>query len=745
MSELSSSQQFAALDQQGFDPMSIWIAMRDGWWIMAAAIILVLGVASVHLYQTAPIYRADAVLQIDRPAPPPGLEAISRLFTADAQPGAEAYQLRSRDIARVVVDRLGLNVTVEPRYFPMFGQAKARRYRGDSLGSPPFGALGHYIGFAHYAWGGEKIELGRFTVPDSANGDRFALVREGDTEYSVFDSEGHAVLKGTVGVYAEVPFGNGKFGIEVSQLRINPGVEVYITRRDPVNVAEILRKQVSANPSSRTAMGLLDVSYEHTSPTQARDILNAFIQAFVRQNIEYRSEQAAQMVGFIEAQLPDVKAEVKAAESAMNEFRLRQGAVSIESEGQSLLDQMVKIESELSLLNLQRAELILQLTPKHPSVRAVDARREELLRTRAAAESQLKVLPKAELELVQLKRSLDVSSEIYVSLLNRVQELRVVKAGEIGNVHIVDSPILPRAPVRPNPLLVRMLALLLGLVLGLSLIALRELLRRGVRDAHVIEARLSLPVLATVAFSQNERTLFGNTKSGAIKEPQLLVFKAPHDPATESIRGLRTSLQFSQFDAKNKVIALTGCSPEVGKSFISSNLAAAISQTGKRVVLIDADMRRGRLHTLVGAKRSPGLSNILAGSHTIADCMTAINEQLFLIPAGNVPPNPAELLQSSQFTSLLNTLGEQFDTVILDTPPVLAVTDASVIGSVVGSVYLVLRHGRHPIHEIEEAVRRLKMAGGAVRGVVMNAVTKSESGYGYAKYGYYRYDYTPIE
>jgi tyrosine-protein kinase Etk/Wzc len=205
----------------------------------------------------------------------------------------------------------------------------------------------------------------------------------------------------------------------------------------------------------------------------------------------------------------------------------------------------------------------------------------------------------------------------------------------------------------------------------------------------------------------------------------------------EALRSLRTSLHFALLEARNNIIMFTGPTAGLGKSFISTNLGAVLAQGGKRVVVVDADLRRGLLCRYFGAAQTPGVSNYIAEN---AELKTVIKksavERLDFIPSGTRPPNPAEILMHERFANLLNTLSRSYDFVLVDTPPILPVTDAAIVGRLAGTTLLVLKSAEHPMRAVEEAVRRLRTAGVQVRGTIFNQVGKRVGSYGYGSYGY---------
>ena len=237
------------------------------------------------------------------------------------------------------------------------------------------------------------------------------------------------------------------------------------------------------------------------------------------------------------------------------------------------------------------------------------------------------------------------------------------------------------------------------------------------------------------------KKLFLKNKQKQDARANLLAIEKPTDIAVESIRSVRTSLHFAMIEAKNNRIMVTGPSPGIGKSFVSVNLAVTLAEAGKKVVVIDADMRRGTVYKYFNLEKSNGLSDYLVGdvSYEAIQSPSGV-ENLTVIGSGTFPPNPSELLMSGRFSEFLDKLSDDYDLVLIDSPPVMAVTDAIIIGQLTGTNLMICRFGVNPIKEIEVTATRLDRAGIDINGVVFNAMQQQNDSYGYG-YGYYTYNY----
>jgi tyrosine-protein kinase Etk/Wzc len=409
-----------------------------------------------------------------------------------------------------------------------------------------------------------------------------------------------------------------------------------------------------------------------------------------------------------------------------------------------MLDRTVEIEKALSDLELQRSDLSGRFAEAHPLLTSVKQKTEKLRAERSGLAAKMRNVPEQELDSARLTRDVKVSSELYFLLLNKAQELRVVKSGTLGNVRIIDAAVRPYEPSSPKPLLSCAMGLLLGLFGGIGVAFVRRSIHGGVDDPDVIEALTGLPIYAAIPHSARQA---GFSRAGVKRDSPapLLAAADPSDTAIEALRSLRTNLQFALIESRNNIITVEGPAPGVGKSFVSCNFSHILAAAGQRVLLVDGDFRRGRLHRVLGGERTPGLSDILAGEALLSTAVRATRDpNLHFLSCGTHRPNPSEMLGSARLKQFLELAAKSYELVLIDTPPVLAVTDAALIGRYAGVNILVLRAGEHSAREIKLAVKSLHNAGVELKGVVINDAAIGPSRYGrFGQYGYYRYDYTP--
>ena len=702
--------------------------------LVAAVTVASVVLAGMYLLLAAPTYRSDVLLQVeDKSKGIAGLDDLSSVFSEKTPADTEIEILRSRSLLGSVVDDLNLTVEAKPRTLPIVGGAFYRRYDDDGIASP-------FLGLSSFAWGGERIIVSRLQVPDELLDEPLRLVSAEGNKFTLKGPEGAVLLSGDVGKLAAAGEGDDRVEIFVPELRARAGTQFRVKKRRRAGVIDDLQTDLRISEKGKKT-GILTVALDGKDAKKIASILDAIGKTYVRQNVERKSAEAAKTLEFLQQQLPVLKSNVDTSEAAVKTYQLKKGSVDLDIETQAMLDRGVEIEKALSELDLSRAELRQRFTDSHPVLLSLKEKGDKLRAERAVLESKMRGLPQQELESVRLHRDAKVASELYFLLLNKSQELNVVKSGTIGNVRVLDTALKPYEPVSPKKAPVLALSLFLGLAAGIAAAFAKKALDQGVEDPSGIEAATGISVYASVPLSSKEVEL-ARQRRHSTAAASLLAVADPADLAMESLRSLRTALQFALVDATNNVVTISGPSPGVGKSFVSANLAHVLAASGKRVLLVDGDLRRGGLHRYLAGKRAPGVSDVVSGQCSLAEAIrTSGQENLEFIATGKLPPNPSEIVGSSRFRSFLSEVSGKYDLVLIDTPPILAVTDAAVIARQAGVNLLVLRAGQHPIREIVLAVKRFADAGVSIHGSVFNAVNMAGGRFSRAYQYHYQYAY----
>lgn len=714
--------------------------LRESRWTLFFSLVIGLMCSRAFIFLTTPIYEADALVQVESENRSTLNKALGELadLAGDKTPmAAEIEIIKSRMVIGKVIDDLDLEVIARPHHFPIFGAAVARYY-GDLAGpaSPLFG-------LETYAWGGEHIAIGSLELPSAMLGRRLLLMAT-QAGYKLIDENQHELAEGKVGVPLVFKTRYGSASIFVRELRARTNTQFLVVRLPRSAAIGTLKNKLSVMERGKQS-GMINVSYSDPDPQKVTNVVNSLVSAYQRQNLERRSVEAEQTLEFLNQQLPELKKKVEASESALNKFRLQNGSADLTKETELVLQQSVELETQRVGLMQKREEVLRRFTASHPVVQALDGQMRQINSEQNGVAVRVKGLPETQQELLSLARDMEVNNHLYTELLNSSQQLQVAKAGTVGNVRIIDRAVLPLNSSKPRKSVIMAMGTTLGLFLGLLLVYFRQAYRDGVSDPKLIENHLGLPTYAAIPYAKEQRQLTKligrDSKDGTQK---ILAVSDPSTLAIEAMRSLRTSLHFALMESSSNVVMLTGPTPSIGKSFITINLGAVLAMSGKRVVVVDADLRRGYLHKYVSADRASGLSDFIVGTKDVPDIIktTPLNG-LFLVSTGDLPPNPSELLLHERFPQLIRTLSQQYDYVLLDTPPVFAVTDAAVIGQVASCALLVLKAGKHPMRAIEECVRRLRQGGISLKGTLFNQV---ESGSGRYSLGYeYQYEYKRLK
>ena len=697
------------------DLLGVLIGSR---WLILGIMLVVFALGALYGFVATPIYKADGLIQVEEKQSGFGDFDINALFEGDTSVNAEMEILRSRLVLGAVVDNLKLDIKAEPDLFPIFGAALARRAEPKDR---------------------KSIKIETLDVPESLIGKPLTLVARSAGRFQLLGPNGVSLLNGVVGEPANGRIAGEPLFIFVSELRADTDDTFDLEKQSRLKAIEALKRSLSIAEKGKGS-GILAITLEGEDPKDVSETLNEIANVYVRQNVERRSAEAEQTLEFLDEQLPIVRKNMETAEVALNAYRLEKGSIDLPLETQAILETIVTVEGQLNELQQERDKVTQGFTTAHPMVIALDRQIQRLHRELVQLNEQVRELPNTQQEVLRLVRDVAVNTELYTSLLNTAQELRVVKAGTIGNVRVVDLAVPPYKPVKPKIALILSLSLMLGAFVGISAAFVRRALSGGVEDPDLIEKHVNVPVYATIAHSKNQDRIYRKLQSHEANRA-ILAIDNPGDVAIESLRNLRTALHFGMMDVKNNCILIAGPSPTVGKSFVSVNLAAVLTSNDKKVLLIDGDMRRGHLHKYLGIKREDGLSDFISGKIPIGQAMhqTTI-KGLILIPTGILPPNPAELLLHKRFANCISVLTPRFDHIIIDSPPILAVTDATIIGQLAGATLMVLKSGAHPMREIEQSVKRLHQAGVNLRGVLINDVSAQSQRYGAGKYSY-QYSY----
>lgn len=738
------NQQMAGMAQGGeptgstgdINLLDLWFNLLDFKWVAAVAAVLGLVFGLLYVTLATPIYSADVLLQVEtkKGGGLAALDDVSGLLApSNNSVAGELEIIRSRTVIENVSDTLGLASSISPRYFPWFGQWMAGQHEKELGLADPF------MGLNAYAWGGEQLRLGGFTVPNEFTDQLFKVIKREGNKFALHNPAGELLGEGEVGQPLVFNIGFGKGSLTITQFEANPGLEAFVVRRHPLSLHNSLVGPLGAAEVGRGS-SMIRVSYESSNPAFAVQFLNELANAYLRQNVERKGQEAEQQLVFLDQQLPLIKDQLRRAEDALNAFVQSKGTIDPTLDTERILGQDVGLETKRLELNLEREKLLQRFQPGHPLIQALDDQLAQIRSVRAGVANEAQALPEVQQEYLRLRRDVEVNQALYSSLLNGAQQLKVAKAGTVGNVAIVDYAQQPKFAVKPQKRQILLISILAGIALGIGLAQLLAFLRSAIRDPSKLEQATGLSVYSIVPLSPLQTAAEKGLRRRTDKVG-LLAVSAPNDPSIEALRSFRTGLQFATIDSPNKRVLITGPVPEIGKSFVSANFAAIMAQAGKQVLLIDGDMRKGTLSRYFiqeerGDAKHPGLSDVVAGTVAFEKALVKTElEGLHVLVSGSVPPNPSELLLHPNFIALLEKADVEYDYVIIDSPPVLLVSDASVMGQHCSATFIVARYGASNVRQVSDSQKRLAQAGVRVNGLIFNGFIANRSGYYYG-YGY---------
>ncbi|WP_130830751.1 tyrosine-protein kinase Wzc [[Erwinia] mediterraneensis] len=707
-------------DSNGWDLAHLVGQLIDHRWIIVAVTAFFMLVGTLYTLFATPIYSSDALVQVEQKNSSAVLNNLQEVVPSTPASATEVEILQSRMVIGKTVSDLGLDTVVEQNYFPLIGKGLARL-----MGNKP-----------------AEIAISRLDIPRSWDKREIELEVNGPQTYTV-KKEGEELFQGRVGQLEQ----HGDVSLLVSGINADEGISFTVTKLNELQAIRMVLSNLTVADKGKDT-GVLGLNYQGEDPAQISKVLNQIVNNYLLQNVERKSEQAQKSLDFLRSQLPAVRARLDEAEDKLNTFRRQNESVDMSLEAKSALDSAVSVQSQLNELTFREAEVQQLFTKDHPTYRALLEKRKTLEGEQAQLNKKISQMPQTQQEILRLTRDVQSGQEIYMQLLNRQQELGISKASTVGDVRIIDRAETANAPVAPKRTLVVLASLVFGLLVSVGLVLLKALLHRGIENPEQLE-ELGMNVYASVPLSDWQRkkdtealTRRGN-KVKSDPHDTLLALGNPTDLSIEAIRSLRTSLHFAMMEAKNNILMITGASPGIGKTFICSNLATLVAKAGQKVLFIDGDMRRGYTHELLGADNKIGLSNILSGKTEFKPTIVQHGVWGFdFLPRGQVPPNPSELLMHRRMGELLEWASKNYDLVLIDTPPILAVTDASIIGKLAGTSLLVARFETNTTKEVDVSFKRFAQNGIEIKGVILNAVVrKAANAYGYG-YDYYDYSYT---
>ena len=675
--------------------------------------------AMVYLIVTSPVYEANALVQVEADKQNQILgDMQSLLGGASTKSDAEINLARSRMVLGRTVENLKTDEVITYKTLPVIGLFSQPEVKASS-------ALGVNV----------------FSVTPDYENEIFILTYHGGDKYTILVPE--VKKKAAIAIDGEVGKLISYNGIllNVKNIKSASGQNFQLIKQSKLKAIEEIKNNLSIGDVGKDT-GILAFNFVGTDKEKIQIVLNSVVRNYEHQDKEFGVLSAGRSLDFIEKQLPVIKASLRESEDKLNEFRHKNATLDLSLEAQSVMQNLTKIESELTSIDTKEAEVSELFTKDHPSYQALIEKKKVLQKAKDDLVKRVAAMPQLQQDVIRLTRDVEIEQQVYMQLLNKQQEFSIMKASNAGNVRIVDTAVTLEEPIKPKKPLI-----LLLLTMGFAAIAtlyfiIKSLFNRGVNGTEAFD-QIGVDVLASIPLSlvqKNKDGLFVKTnKKKNARTDFLLAQNLPTDPAVEAIRALRTSVYFTLMDAKNNVLMVSGATSSVGKSFVSTNLAVVMAQSAKKVLLVDSDMRKGYVHEMLHQPIGSGLSDVLSGAMSFNEAIrTTEIEGLDFVSRGDVPVNPAELLMKANLETLLAEVSGRYDYVILDAPPIMAVTDAAILGQQAGTTIIVARYGLTTEQDIENCVVRFANINVVVKGAILNGVEKSANNY-YAYEAYNSY------
>lgn len=680
---------------------------------------------SAGIYYAAtrqPVFRSTALMEV-KSSNMSSILGVASAHWGGGAPAADIEKtlLRTPYILGDAVRQLGFDIAVFPHYSGFFEKRKIERKN----------QVPH-----------AKISI--LSVPNILLGKKLRLVIKTATQYDLLSPDNHKILSGVVGQLTQATYAGELIKIQVDQLHGLPGAQLTTIKQPVLNVAISLGNSLNIHPQGTT--GVLQLTYTSSTPEQAQKILNTVLFTALKRDQEQKALEADHMLQFLKNQLPILQTQLEATQNKINAYGVKTGIFNIKNTEQMLSINLMHLQESLQKMKTEKNILLTDFTSRHPLVIAENEREAQIKNQIADTQSVLNKVPFTAEKEAALLRDLTIQEKLYLNMLDSMQKMQMMKAGIVSNVRILDQASYPTAPLKIKTSSIILASLILGLMTGVSIVFVRHVLSPVIEDPDVVERALGIPVFAIISYSQKQMShtkLAARNLQYANSNPYLLALKHPKDFSIEGLRSLRTAVQMLLLEATDNVIAITGCGPSVGKSFVSSNLAVLLSDLNKRVLIIDSDIRLGKLHHTFGKLKSPGLSTFLQNEAKLEHIIqTVIPGKLDVITAGAYPNSPSELLSQNSFSELMTTLKSKYDLVIIDTPPILAVTDPALILRYSSTNLIVIGVGKDQMKEVQHAKSVLEKAGVKLTGMVFNHIKQHKAGFGYGyQYGYGKYNY----
>lgn len=677
--------------------------------------------AICYIYTRTPVYCSEAIIQVsdEKTSNPLTMSGMMNFSSKNSQAAElEIILISSPYILGEVAKQLNFTISIAPKYNSFFAK-KIAQFKGSKI----------------------SAQVSSLEVPNSLLGKPLTLNMRNDQEFVLKDSNGNKILDGQVDRVVSGNYHSEPVTIKVTKLSGPIGSQFTVIKQPENDISSSLSSNLKIDPEGTT--GVLKLSYTSTSPETAQTILQNILMVAIQKDMDKRYEEVSKLMEFMLKQEPQFRRGLESEELKFNQYGAKTGVFDLKSEDAVLMQSIGNTQEALEKLDFKKTELLQKVTPLHPIIIGIQEERNLLISKLDRLTKKLNELPMIGQKSINLQRNIRIRGEIYTSILKSIYQAEIAKVSTTSAVKLLSPASYPVSPVPINKRAILCGSIFLGFVLSLGTVFLRVVLSPTIDEPDEVEQALGIPVLGLLPFSEKQKRHNKRISRNKLHNKAfLLAEENSKDICIELMRGLRTAIQMAIIEKRDKIIAITSCSPSVGKSFITENFAFLMSELDKRVLVIDADIRLGRMQYSFGKLKEPGLSTYLEGHAKISEIVqTIIPGKLDFISTGLYPSKPSELLTKDAFGQLIQEAKEYYDVIIIDTPPVLAVADPLLILRHSKINLLVIGIGKDRIKEAERVKNILEKSGVVLSGIVMNNMKSHTTEYGYGEYSYhYAYD-----
>lgn len=679
--------------------------LRHGW-LAFSVFALTLAAALAYALLAAPVYKADTLVRLDtrvKDSLAPSLIAAER-GPAEAErtnTAGEQELLTSREVMLPVIAQTGADIDL----------GFARRH-----GWLPVGAR-------------HGVQVPVFQVPAQRQDKAFSLQVVGK-RWQLNDPAGTPVARGDVGQQVVFGIDGGEGRIEVQARASLPATQLRLRQLSPLKAVEEVNKRLRALELTRES-GVLRISYEDESAARAAALLNGLVKAYLDNTIARKANDGARALAFVEGQLPALKARMDSAEQELARYQQTARAAPLNMESDALLRQRGDLERQATELQVKHDQLAQHLTPAHPELAAVERQQATLRAALGRLVGQADRLPTQSRDVVRLQRDVQTTTQQYTAMLNHVQQQRVADSGWLANGRQLDKAMVPTEPSRPQKAAVLSVGAGLGLVLALLAALATHALQPTVTGTQELLARAAPPTLAVIPESAAQKRLMsGRLADGSLDElgtHRLLARAAPDEAAVESLRSVHLSLMLRERQNPSKVVLVTSPSAGTGKSFVASNLAAVMAESGRRVLLMEADLHKPGVHRLVAIdEMAQGLTDLLTQTCSLDQVIHRHPSAGFdVLLQGSRQRSMGAVLMSPVLDRTMAELRNRYDHIVINGAPTSPTQDALVVGRHADMALMVVRAEQSLLAETRTALRRLEQSGIKLEGLLFNGVKRN--------------------